>query len=320
LYVTPSGSQLAAFGSLRLSPTARFTADLGARWDRSTLRASTDDSFGPRVGVRYELAPRTFLRASWGRFYQSQSINELQISDGVEQFFAPQQADHTVVGLAHEFPSGTELRVEGYEKRLRDLRPRFENLLHELTLLPELKPDRIVVDPDSGRARGVEISVSRHGEGGFDWWAAVSYASVTDRVAGVDVARSWDQRHAVAGGFNRQMGPWNVSLAVSQRSAWPTTPVLDLDTDGPVAVLHTGPRNSERGDFFRSVDARAEREFALRRSRLVAYAEITNVFDRSNSCCTEFQVEHDELGDPVLELTPIDYLPRVPSLGFVWSF
>jgi hypothetical protein len=34
----------------------------------------------------------------------------------------------------------------------------------------------------------------------------------------------------------------------------------------------------------------------------------------------EFELEPDDAGDTVLTQSPLDYLPRVPSLGVVWSF
>jgi hypothetical protein len=36
--------------------------------------------------------------------FQSQSINELQIADGDQEYFQAQRSEHTIVGLEHEFP------------------------------------------------------------------------------------------------------------------------------------------------------------------------------------------------------------------------
>jgi hypothetical protein len=59
------------------------------------------------------------------------------------------------------------------------------------------------------------------------------------------------------------------------------------------------------------------RAFALRRGELSAFLELTNALDRDNECCVEYEVDVDE---STLELSRLDYLPRVPSLGFVWVF
>jgi hypothetical protein len=62
------------------------------------------------------------------------------------------------------------------------------------------------------------------------------------------------------------------------------------------------------------------RKFELDESSLSVFLEVSNVFDRRNRCCTEFAVELDDNDEPFLDRSSVDYLPLVPSLGFVWSF
>jgi hypothetical protein len=293
---------------------------LGARWDHQTLDPGTSGSLGPRLSLRYRLGERTLLRVSGGRFEQSQAINEVQVSDGVQRFFAPQRARHVVLGFEHELTNGVQLRIEAYEKAMSRLRPRYENVLHSLTLLPELKPDRALISPESALARGVEVFVSDGSAARFDWWSSYSYGRVRDRIAGVDVPRSWDQTHAVSGGLGWETTRWNLSVAATYRSGWPATVPLRLVDSGGVPLVVTGPRNAERVGVFRSLDLRAARVFSLRRSELTAFVEISNAFDWRNECCVEYELETEDAGGTALGLTPIEYLPRVPSLGFVWSF
>ena len=200
--VTPTGNQYSLYGSIRYSPTARLTADFGLRWDKQTLDPDHTDTLGPRVGLRYRLGERTYLRGSWGRFYQSQAIGELQVEDGVQQYFKPQRSDHTVVGLEHDFTHGLNLRVEAYEKTMTSLRPRHENLLNSLILLPELKPDRVEIAPEGARARGVEVFLSQQLQYPVTWWFGYSWSWVKDRIDGKAQFRSWDQTHAVSAGLN----------------------------------------------------------------------------------------------------------------------
>jgi len=317
--LAPSGNQYALYGSVRFDPLPRVSAELGLRWDRSTLRAVTDDDFGPRLGVRYQWRPKTYVRASVGRFFQSQTINELQVGDGVSEFFAPQRSDHVVVGLDHSFPNGLDLRLEAYSKRLRDLRPRFENVSLSLTLLPEIRQDRVAIVPTRGTARGLETRLEGHPREALDWWLAYSLSSASDEIEGRTVERSWDQRHALFAGLNWRRGPWSLAAALQYRSGWPITPVLGFDDALEVPIVQTAPRNSARGPSFRSVDLRVERKARLPRSDFTVFLEITNVFDRRNRCCTEYQLESEDVDQPFLELTPVNYLGIVPSIGFVWS-
>ena len=99
---TPDGNHVAVYASSRLRVTDRLTAELGARWDEQTYGADADEQFAPRVNLAYELSAATRLRASWGEFQQAQSINELQVEDGVTAFGPTQRAEMIVLGLEQE--------------------------------------------------------------------------------------------------------------------------------------------------------------------------------------------------------------------------
>jgi outer membrane receptor protein involved in Fe transport len=315
--IRPAGRQYALFANLRYDWTDRVAAELGIRWDKQTLDIDDSATLGPRIGVRYQLSDRTDLRASWGRFYQSQTINELQISDGVQEYFKPQRSDHFVLGIDHLFENGIGLRAEVYEKAMRDLRPRYENLLNSLILLPELKPDRIRIDTARARARGVELMFDG-AQGPVQWWAAYSWSRVRDRIGSEEILRSWDQTHAVSAGLNWDTPKWNASFGLIYRSGWPTTEVT-LDDSGDTPIARGIERNGDRMDFFRSLDVRLTRKVELARSSLAISFELTNVLGRSNPCCTEYEIG-DEADLGLLVLDRLDYLPTIPSIGILWKF
>ena len=317
--LAPEGDQFALFGSVRRELGPRATVDLGLRWDQQTLDPEHSDSLAPRIGLRYRVGKRSFIKASWGRFYQSQTINELQVQDGVDTFFAPQRADHSVIGFEHATAEGLQLRVEVYEKRMRVLRPRFENLLNSLTLLPELKPDRIAIAPDAAYARGAELLLSQRSDSALSWWLGYSRSKVVDRIDTTEVFRAWDQTHAFTGGLNVDTAKWNIGFAVIYRSGWPTSAV-DLDLSGATPMVNVAARNTERVDFFRSFDFRLTRKFALESGAVSAFVEINNVFGRNNPCCTEYEINAEQGLGLDLELSRLNYLPFVPSIGFVWQF
>jgi outer membrane receptor protein involved in Fe transport len=313
--VQPEGRRAALYATLRYDWTDRVTAELGVRWDKQTLDRS--ETLAPRIGVRYALAERTDFRASWGRFYQSQAINELQVSDGVQSFTKPQRSDHSVLAIEHALANGIGLRFEAYEKTMHDLRPRYENLLNHLILLPELKPDRVRVAPSRARARGVELMLDSP-PGPVQWWVGYSWSRVRDRIGELRVPRSWDQTHALTAGVNWDTAKWNLSFGVTYRSGWPISQVV-LDDSGPTPLVKVLARNGDRLDEFRSVDMRATREIELARSSIAVSLEIINIFGRSNACCIEYEIgDEEETGQ--LGLGTLDYLPRIPSIGFLWKF
>ena len=312
----PRGGQYAVYASVRHQTTPRLTLEGGLRWDRQTLNPGHGDQLSPRAGLRYRLGDRTFLRASWERFFQLQGIDELQIEDGVREFFSPQRSDHALLGLEHGFKSGMNLRVEVYSKHMSSLRPRYENLLNTFVILPELKPDRIRIAPTSAMAHGFEALLSRQNNGRLSWWIGYSWSSVKDRIDGVDVPRSWDQTHAVTDGLNWETARWNVGAAFGYRSGWPTTTVVS-DDSGVIPVVTAAQRNDDRLHFYRSLDVRVARRFQLERGSLSVFLEVDNIFGHNNTCCVEYEFDLLENG---LELEATEYFPTIPSLGFVWQF
>lgn len=316
IHLEPSGSRFGLYTNLHYQVAPTFTADIGLRWDRQTLDPHGHSPWSPRLGLRYEWSARTELRAGWARAYQSQNIDELQVSDGVTEFFPPERTDHLTFGFEHRFVNGIALRADLYDKRIVNPRPHYENLLNTLTLLPELKPDRVLVAPESSRARGLEVYVRRKDSGPFGWWIGYSWASVRDEVGGVDFPRSWDQSQALNAGVNWSRNKWTIALAAIYRSGWPTTRVT-LDTNGATPVIVAGKRNAERVRFFASADLRIQRRFDLNRSSLSAFFEVSNFLGRANPCCVAYEID-DETG--ALDLERRDYLPVIPSLGVLWQF
>jgi len=314
----PDGNHAAVYASSRVRMTDRLTAELGVRWDEQTYAADADQQFVPRVNLAYELSPATQLRASWGEFQQAQSINELQVEDGVAEFQPTQRADMIVLGLEQALPAGHSLRIEAYEKEYRLLRPRYENLLDPLSMLPELRWDRVRIAPESARAIGIEALLSRKSSGPWNGWLNYAWAAVEDREAGIDTRRGWDQEHAFGGGLTWTADPWMATLAVTWHTGWPTTSVhLAEPVDTPPEVI-VGTRNDTRlGDYF-SMDARAGRRFALRHGELEAWLELTNMTNRSNPCCLDYRVSDGE--PPVLLRDEDNWLPIVPSFGVLWRY
>lgn len=309
--LAPEGETYAAWvsGRVRLAPA--LTAEAGLRYADQTYDGSDGRSqWGPRASLLWTLDPDTRVRVGWGRFFQPQAIQELQVEDGVPDFFPAQRADHLVASLEHAFTPALEFRIEAYRKDYDALRPRFENLFDPFSLLPELQPDRVRVAPDEAVARGLEVLLRRRGDGPLDWWVSWAWAEARDDIDGRDVPRSWEQRHTLNGGLVYARGPWSATLAGTWHSGWPTTAVT-LATDGSVAV---GPRNAAAFDDFLSVDLRAGYTTTLGPAEVETYVEFTNAIAHRNPCCAAYTVETGSAGPELVR--DLDYWPRfVPNLG-----
>ncbi len=320
LNAAPIGNNFAVYISDRWKFGRSTIIELGLRWDNQSYTGLISDSqLSPRLSVLHALSPATELRFSWGRYHQSQGIHELQIEDGVTDFYPAQRADHIIAGIRHNFNNRYSVRLELFQKEMSRLRPRFENLFNPLALIPELQPDRVRIAPSEARARGLELSVDQT-SGSLTWWASYTLSEVNDTVNGIEEARSWDQRHALIAGLNWNNDVWDFSLAANVHSGWPATDMMLVDpidpADDPIAI--PGRRNVARLGTYASVDARISRRFKVGKGSITAFFEVANIFDRRNLCCRDYDLMDDT--DDVLELSDDYWLPRVPSIGILWEF
>lgn len=311
-----TGDRFGLYANARVEITPRLAADFGIRADRQALESSSHFGLSPRLGLRYRLSAAGDLRLSWGRSIQAQDADELLIEDGARFFYRPQTTDQLTLGYEHRLPGGIELRVDLYDKKIRDPRPRFENLLNTLTLAPELKPDRLRIEPLSANARGVEWSIRQSEPGRPSWWASYSFAKAVDQFAGHQAPRSWDQRHTVSAGLSVESPKWTFGAGLLARSGWPSTRVR-TDLTGPIPVVIAQRRNTSNLGNYVSLDLRMARRFQLQQGSLSTFFELTNALDRRNPCCTAYDLDEETLG---LDLETKTFLPRFPSLGFVWKF
>ena len=317
---SPEGSSYALYVADRWKLSERMMLEWGLRWDDQTYTGLTSDSqLSPRLNVMLRTSQNTELRLSAGRYHQSQAIQSLQVEDGITNFWPAQRADHLIAGFYYRLPGDSRLRVEGFVKDMKRVRPRFENLYDPLGIIPELQPDRVRLEPTTARARGLELSVD-HNTDKWTWWASYTWSKVTDEIDGSNEPRSWDQRHALQAGFGWKSNAWEFSAAASVHSGWPTTSLslenLGPGPDGePIFEATPGPRNAERLPSFASVDVRLSRMFDVKRGSLLAFIEVSNVFNRRNICCIDWDIEND-----ALESSYDYWMPLLPAIGILWQF
>ncbi len=315
----PRGDHVGAYLTLGTGRGGPFAADLGLRWDQHSLAGLDQDVLSPRAMILWSPAAGTRLRLGWGRFFQTQSVDELQVSDGDATVHRAQRADQLVASIERTLGRGFELRLEGYRKAYRHLRPRYENLLESLFVLPELKPDRIRIDPSSATAKGLELSLGYDAGESLTGWASYSWSSVDDRISPSLTRRAWDHAHSVGAGIARRGPRWEFTLAALWHSGWPSTEVELAATD-PVPLVSVGQVNGSTLRDYARLDARVARRFTFDGgSELTVFLEVSNLTDRRNDCCSEYEIEIDD-GAAELDVVPRESLPLLPSLGFVWEF
>lgn len=315
------GDTFAVYVADRWQLARRTAAEVGIRWDKQTYTDTVDDEqVSPRISILHAINPDTDFRVSWGRYHQSQAINELQIEDGIVQFFPAQRADQFIASLQHRIDDSLSVRAEAYWKRMDRLRPRFENLLDPLSVMPELKPDRVRIEPSGARARGIEFSVNREGDRGLDWWATYSLSEVRDDIDGRFVPRSWDQRHALQLGLLWSRKRWDLAAAANAHSGWPKTQLrIDPDSDPGDPRLEFEARNSARFAPFATLDLRVSYRAPVSVGELSLFFELSNATNRRNPCCVDFEL-NDESGLPGLIQVDEYWFPLLPAIGLLWEF
>jgi len=301
-----------------------LVGELGLRWDRQSW--TPKDQLSPRLNLRYDLSDDTILRLAWGRFFQTQRLNELQVEDGVREFYPAQLAEHWLASVEHQLPLGIGLRVEAYVKELDRLWPRYENLFDPLQLFPEARDDRVLVAPEHGRSRGVELLLRSDRGRWVQWWLTYSFGRAEDEIGGVFVPRSWDQRHAASLGLNLSL-PHEVNLNLSGtfHTGWPTTAmvgeVVGWEDGEPLVELTPGQRNRQRYPDYYRFDLRASKQWTTTLGELGLVFEVINFTARDNIRSTEdWSWVVTENG--VVEVTPElrSWSPIVPSLSINWQF
>jgi len=324
----PSGDEVGSYVALRGRVGRRVTWEGGARYDRAAHTG--DDDLAPRLLLRWDAGDDTSVRGSWGRYFQSQGLSGLNVQDGQSTFQRAERSEQVALGVERRLGGGLTARVEAYTRSIRDPQPVFVNLSREVNPIPEVESDRRRIAPDEARTKGLEFIVSRDAVGAFSWAGSYALAKAEDRIAGVWVPRTLDQRHTVnLQGAWRFTGAWQLSGSWQYHTGWPfTEQELDLvllpGDQGQQVEVRTrgfGPYNARRLPAYHRLDLRLTRGFDFRRSRLELYLDVFNAYNRTNLRGYEWYLVGDGHGGfSAARDSGEEQLPILPTLGFRWVF
>jgi hypothetical protein len=332
----PSGRKLGFYLSNRFRLLPPLTAEIGLRYDDHTYTG--DRLVSPRVNLVYALGKQTFLRGGWGYFYQSQSIHELNIADGEDDFHPAELARHVVAGIEHTFRNGLNLRLEGYHKDLSDLRPVYRNWSNTIEIFPETQDDRFKLNLQGATAKGVEAYVKYDRGGKFTWWASYALASAYDDINSLvyqateyteglgEVAGRYDQRHSLYLDVNyRPTRKWHLNMSWQFHSGWPYTRSIAqsrLLPDGSTQYYTTLDRfNSANYPSYHRMDLTVNRHFDTRKGRISVFLTLVNAYNHGNVRNIEYWWRWDDAGGrPVLVEENEYWFKLLPSLGVSWRW
>ena len=280
-----AGHKAGAFASVEQSLGTRLTATLGGRIDYFSLNAR--GAWSPRLGLSYDLDPRTTLTAAAGVYHQTLPA-WLLVQHPDNRLLDNQRSDHYVAGVRRRLTPSTLLSVEAYRKDYRDLP--FD---------PD-DPTALVVDqfadfrtPAPGRLAGGGRARSQGVEGlvrkklAADVYGLVSYAYSVSRYTdldGVERNRAFDHRHvgSVIVGYRPNdrfefSGRWRFA---GGRPYSPFDPVLSAQARA--GIVRHGRINAERHGAYHRLDLRFDHRRHYRAVTLVSFFSVLNVYNRDN--------------------------------------
>lgn len=313
--LAPFRRDVGLYGAYRLRMGARTTVELGTRVLRAAgLDLNSTVLWDPRIMLSQELGVNTRLRVSWGRFHQTDEVQELSVEDGALGFAAPQESVHTIIGLEHVDRRGIDWRMEVFRKTQAAPRLRYENQLNPLAILPELAPDRQLINAAEADLSGAEFSATYRGAT-WNWRLGYTWSDARDELNGHNEVRSWNQPHAFNGSVEWTRRRWSAAAALSLHSGWPTTR-LQRDAAGQLVV---GPRNDAHWPTYASLDLRVGYRRPMGLGELVVSADVANALDRANRCCSELSTTRSAAVTGVA-LEPLALMPLTPTLNIRWNF
>ena len=318
------GTELRTYISNRFRLFHPLAAEVGLRYDYASW--TNDKNVSPRVNFVYDVGEKTVIRAGWGKFYQSQKIHQLNITDDEKTFRPAALSEHSVIGLEHEFDSGIYVRLEAYQKRLSNIHPRYLNFVNLMDISPEMSNDRIKIEPERGEAKGIELSAYRKIRDKHGFWISCAYSIVEEIVEGLTVPRNMDQRFTINFDYNyRPNNTWAFNLAWQYHSGWPyTEETLKYEwlPDGHFIVtpFEPGPLNGKRFPAYHRLDVRLRRYFYTSYGRISLFFEVYNLYNRKNIREYDYQFSNITREGYNVKKISNGWLPIIPTFGISWDF
>ncbi len=190
----PAGQQANAYLTGRFMALPKLFVETRFRYDYTSC--THDKLFSPRVSVAYAFSKNTFLRAAWGRYYQTQFINNLDVYHGNASFDPAELSTHYVLGFEHLFQAGISLRLEGYYKNISHLSPTFQNLRDPWEVFLETRNDVTKLDFNGASAKGIEVFLKYDVGKKISWWFSYALAEALEDIKSIEFEGALTKRLA----------------------------------------------------------------------------------------------------------------------------
>lgn len=354
----PTGQLANVYASGRFMLLPKLFLEAGGRFDLATY---TDDKvFSPRVSLAYAFSKNSFLRAAWGKYFQSQFINNLDVNHNGTRFDPAELSTHYVLGFEHLFRNGISMRLETYYKDIERISPIYRNLRDPWEAYPESRNDVVKLDLASARAAGIELFLKYDTGKKLSYWFSYALAKAEENISDIEFdgifnertgwqLRPFNQLHTVYVDVNYRPTPkWTFNLSWALYKGWPLTTYeyawKHLPADNPLAQETSAAFPSADGTLhfyqvhkdyngtpypaYHRMDLRVNRFWKAGKSgRISAFLHVINLYNRFNLRKFDLGVTgEDELpisdgkGGYVITQDNTSWFGITPVLGASWEF
>ena len=340
----PSGQQLGAYLTTRFRPLTDLYLETGLRHDRATW--ADDVLWSPRLSLAYSLSGSTMLRAGWGRYYQSQFINNLDVHHDARDFNPAELSTHYVMGVEHNFSNGIHSRLDAYTKDITRISDAYQNLRDPWEVFPEARNDIVFIDYEDARAAGVELFLKYDQGRKISWWFSYAVAKAEETIDDLEfdgllvertgtLRRLNNQDHTIYADVNYRPNPkWHINMSWQYFTGWPLTTYNYVAnraySDPPAPDLHmAAAHNAFRAEdypAYHRMDVRINRAFQVRGGTAKVYLHLINLYNRENLRKFDVDATDDDVlvpdGQGSFQYFRDDttWFGRIPVLGISWEF
>jgi TonB family protein len=230
----------------------------------------------PRLTASFRATRRLTFTAGGGVYGQPPDVEDMSPVFG-NPTVTVSRALHVSGGGAFKLRPTLTLEIVGFYKRLTDLVSRSS--------LPSPPIARSLTQDGIGRSYGGQLLLRQELAKGFFGWVTYSLIRSERRDHPTDDWRlfDYDQTHVLAVLASYQFGHgWEGGARFRYTTGAPRTPVVGSYLAGANYYPEFGEHNSIRLPAFYQIDARLERAWTLRRTKLNVFIDVQNVTNRKN--------------------------------------
>ena len=266
----------------------------------------------PRLGLEWELTPKTLFTMGWGKYHQFPSGRYV-----LENFGNPHlsqiQSDHWVMGVEAKLDKFWFVKSDLYYKS-------FDNFI-------VADDTQNFVNGASGKAYGIEFLLKRNPVDALSGWLSVTLSKSERHVdaTGQTFPFSYDQPVIVTLVSTYKFSPkfhmgvkWNyhsgsryTPITGGDQIAGKGTPEISDDRYTPIL----GANNSARFPDYHRLDLRFDYDWYFNTWKLQTYFEMINVYNQCNVAGYDYDRQYN-----VESKKKVCQLPMIPSFGVQAEF